>query len=418
MYNPPVILEDSSNQQHVASWDYRKNLIKDRLAILDADVVCLQEVAPESFEDDFKFMESLGYDGVEMFKKGRFRPATFWKTTELELTSPPVHKDRTLLTCFRRKEEEEKESKKNWYVLNCHLQAGPQAGRRVRQINEGARAVLTLARKQKEKEPEKSVRLVVCGDFNGGEECGAVRYLEDGFVDETFLEDGEAVTSSKKALPLSAPLTDVSKAAATQRDPPPTMVVTELISQMVGEGDAYESPKLSQDVIQRLTTIYQRFATHESEDGSSTTSKQMDIHDVERWLTKINLQVGRGDEYREAAKQMGWTDPEPSPDNESYQNQKARITLPQEEILSLEGFLEVYQKELSRGKFWGIAHDLSVLGEPMPDAGLFAGRYDRMYCSSALRPVTVVDTICGVSCPNKDEPSDHLPVAALFTDQL
>jgi hypothetical protein len=30
------------------------------------------------------------------------------------------------------------------YVLNCHLQAGKQGGRRVRQINEGVRSVLTL----------------------------------------------------------------------------------------------------------------------------------------------------------------------------------------------------------------------------------------------------------------------------------
>ena len=61
-----------------------------------------------------------------------------------------------------------------------------------------------------EKDPEKSVRLVVCGDFNGGEECGAVRYLEDGYIDETFVEDGEPVSSGKKAMPLAKPLVDVS----------------------------------------------------------------------------------------------------------------------------------------------------------------------------------------------------------------
>jgi hypothetical protein len=42
-----------------------------------------------------------------------------------------------------------KREKRNWYVLNCHLQAGKQAPRRVRQINEGVRSVMTLARKQK-----------------------------------------------------------------------------------------------------------------------------------------------------------------------------------------------------------------------------------------------------------------------------
>jgi hypothetical protein len=93
-----------------------------------------------------------------MFKKGRFRPATFWKTSALELASSAVHRDRTLLTTFRRKEEQDdgitaesipKMLGNCWHVLNCHLQAGKQAQRRVRQINEGVRSCLTLARKLK-----------------------------------------------------------------------------------------------------------------------------------------------------------------------------------------------------------------------------------------------------------------------------
>jgi hypothetical protein len=118
-------------------------------------VVCLQEVSPLSFDDDFAFMEDLGYDGKEMFKKGRFRPATFWKTARCALVVPPVHKDRTLLTAFRRlragddgSTSNENESG-NWFVLNIHLQAGKQAPRRVRQIHEGVKSVMTLARKLK-----------------------------------------------------------------------------------------------------------------------------------------------------------------------------------------------------------------------------------------------------------------------------
>jgi endonuclease/exonuclease/phosphatase family metal-dependent hydrolase len=35
---------------------------------IDADIVCLQEVAPaSSFEEDFTFTEDLGYDGKDMF---------------------------------------------------------------------------------------------------------------------------------------------------------------------------------------------------------------------------------------------------------------------------------------------------------------------------------------------------------------
>ena len=106
-------------------------------------------------------MSDLGFDGKEMFKKGRFRPATFWKSDACELVAPAVHKDRTLLTAFRllkkKKKQLDHDDKDNgsvhpyWYVLNCHLQAGKQAPRRVRQINEGVRSVLTLARKLKGK---------------------------------------------------------------------------------------------------------------------------------------------------------------------------------------------------------------------------------------------------------------------------
>ena len=110
-------------------------------------------------------MAELGYDGQEMFKKGRFRPATFWKSLDYELIETAVHKDRTLLTAFQAKKARQSgdaldDNKGDgsgqgdnpiWYVLNCHLQAGPNGGRRVRQINEGVRASLTLARKLKGK---------------------------------------------------------------------------------------------------------------------------------------------------------------------------------------------------------------------------------------------------------------------------
>ena len=164
-----------------------------------------------------------------------------------------------------------------------------------------------------------------------------------------------------------------------------------------------DDPELSSELVERLTRIFEQFANPE---------KCMDIVAVEKWLTAINGVVGRGDEYREAARQMGWKEPEP---NMSPDQVKAIITLPQNGLLTLDGFLAVYKKELRRGKFWGIHHDLAVLGEALPDVGMFTARYDRMYCSSALRPTAVLDTLCEKACPNDVEPSDHLPVAASFT---
>lgn len=145
MYLPPL----DAATQHIASWDYRRDLLRQRIASVDADIVCLQEVSPLSFDDDFAFMNDLGYDGKEMFKKGRFRPATFYKSSRVKLITPAVHKDRTLLTIFQPVDDEMKGGGINWYILNCHLQAGKQASRRLRQMNEGIKAVFTAARKLK-----------------------------------------------------------------------------------------------------------------------------------------------------------------------------------------------------------------------------------------------------------------------------
>ena len=278
----------------------------------------------------------------------------------------------------------------------------------MRQIHEGCNAAVNLARKLNESDPT-SPMLVVCGDFNGGPECGAVRYLEDGRVGPEFLEDGESVTSKIKSMTLSHPLTDVADAPELNRgSPPPTLVVSELISQLIKEGTGND-PELSDSVIERLDRIYQGYASHTSNDGGHRVMGKVD---VERWLTDINGQVGRGSEFRRAAREMGYVDPPPLA-TESEPSEKPRIFLP-DGILSPEGFRKVYTAELKEGKFWGIAWDLSIMGEPLPNAGTFTARYDRMYCSKSILPTAVLDTVSLVPCPNTEEPSDHLPVAARF----
>lgn len=150
MYQP----NSKDNNYLFSSWEYRSNLIYEKIKCINPDVVCMQEVSPLSFHQDFQFMNELGYDGFEMFKRGRFRPATFWKTNKCSLASSPVHKDRTLLTCFQLNNDQDTTDNatyngRNWYVLNCHLQAGPEGKRRVRQIEDGVKAVVNLAKKLK-----------------------------------------------------------------------------------------------------------------------------------------------------------------------------------------------------------------------------------------------------------------------------
>ena len=149
MYIPPL----HPDKKDFSSWEHRKSLLQQRIGLVDADVVCLQEVSPLSFEQDFAFMtDELGYEGVELFRKGRFRPATFWKKDRVELATSAQHKDRTLLTSFRLLDDDGTEDSGDdvkdeyWHVLNCHLQAGKQGGRRVRQIVEGVTTAFKTAK--------------------------------------------------------------------------------------------------------------------------------------------------------------------------------------------------------------------------------------------------------------------------------
>jgi len=322
--------------------------------------------------------------------------------------------------------------------LNCHLQAGFEGKRRVRQIDDGVKASLKAAKRLKELDPT-NPSLIVCGDFNGGSDAGAVRYLEDGRIGPEFLEDGIPVSSKDKICPLSKPMIDVASEKVVGRVPPPTLVVNELISLMiekeeeeglVGEGDdggvrkEYRA-RFVPDILERLERAYGRYASHPSDEDDSNGEKMvMNCKDVERWLIDINKQLGRGSEFRTAAKEMGWVAPPPPEPIEdtttttttTTETPKApRITLPPTGILSLSGFQNVYLSELHGGKYWGIAYDLAIMGEALPTDDLFTARFDRMYYHGVtIKPIAVLDTVADGHCPSDVEPSDHLPVGATF----
>jgi hypothetical protein len=103
---------------------------------------------------------------------------------------------------------------------------------------------------------------------------------------------------------------------------------------------------------------------------------------------------------------MGWKDSDANDKEE-----KPRISFLEKGMLSLNGFLIVYKKELWGGEFWGIAHDLDVLGEPLLHISIFVAQYNCKYCSAALRLTDVLNTLCNRPCPNDVEPPNHLPAS-------
>ena len=104
-------------------------------------------------------MAELGYDEHELYKKGRFRPATFWRTDRVVLATAPTHRDRCLITQLRQLPAAPAASAAGpeatsgatseaaaaavpgaaqpiIHLVNCHLTAGPEPGRRLRQVHD------------------------------------------------------------------------------------------------------------------------------------------------------------------------------------------------------------------------------------------------------------------------------------------
>eukprot|EP01041_Mallomonas_annulata_P010905 gene10905-22762_t len=129
-------------QQHVPieerKWPHRQRLMSDYLNKANADIVCIQEAAGESFDDDFQFMHKAGYESI-LHKKFRFRCATFYKPDKFQLIDT-AHRDRSLVTSFICKQTQSNEDnemkEKLLYISNCHLSGGAAPERRLRQIHE------------------------------------------------------------------------------------------------------------------------------------------------------------------------------------------------------------------------------------------------------------------------------------------
>ena len=368
MYSARHKLPSSS----ACSWKSRSQVLAQQIAKANADIVCMQEVCSVSFDDDFAFMKSLGYDGVEIYKKGRFRPATFWKQSKVQLYGSILHRDRCLISAFTRAGE----MNNNYpteilYVSNLHLSAGAGLGqneRRLRQINDcidtirkEQNKVLALKAKAKANgggkkkkgnidsgtavitpacEPQKILfTSVIAGDMNvdgfverqqRGEGNSAVdELLTKGSVDAEFTEDGISVTNKGKINKIGL-FHDAYMYAYAPSAPPSTMVVEELYGVITNGSDTDTSASrdaqdgnenLSPLAIGLISKMFDSFATGEKESEiSGNIEKIMTITDVEKWLLQINEKLGRGSEFRSAVKEMEVTLQQVNQTDNSYTN--------------------------------------------------------------------------------------------------
>ena len=99
-------------------WSHRQRLIRDRLLLADADIVCVQEAAGNTFASDFEFLHADGYESV-LHKKFRFRCATFYRPSAFKLLSV-AHEDRALVAKFASASD----PSLALFLANVHLSGG------------------------------------------------------------------------------------------------------------------------------------------------------------------------------------------------------------------------------------------------------------------------------------------------------
>eukprot|EP00662_Eupelagonemidae_sp_cell21_P008160 gene8160-57667_t len=247
-------------------YKYESALIAEQVRAADADIVCFQETAPESFESDFEFMRGLGYGPGVIAKRGRFRPATFVRP-------------------------------RRWAEARLSSSQVEEAPRR------RGRAAVCDAVKEVQKEASKRVdaapAVVVLGDFNADGRTGVRELLLQGAVGPEFGPDphgGDPVAPKRKELAI-APLrhgtvssTYAYAVAYDPRPPPSTMYLAELIPLMHEGGQQRgEGSGISALLDGLLRKVHGSFAS---------TPGGMSLSDCGRWLLTVNGRVGRGSEYR------------------------------------------------------------------------------------------------------------------------
>ena len=226
-YQPSTPLEHTE-------WHAREALLRQQLSRSRADVICLQEMAPESFESDFHFLTEQSYECI-LHSKGRMRVATFWRTERFSLLLVPKHGDRTLITVLQTVVAAD-EKQQTLFVVNCHLTAGPDAARRLRQMHDALELVRKTA--QKLDISPADVQVVTCGDFNAGGDTAVRQLLQEQLVDSAFREPDQpdTVVTTKPKKNTVSPFKDCYEeySSAVQCVRQPTMLVANLMDRMHG----------------------------------------------------------------------------------------------------------------------------------------------------------------------------------------
>ena len=441
----------------------RQALLRERVVGSGADIVCLQECSPQSFESDWAWLADEGYD-CALLAKGRMRPATFWKRERWALCQAdgsdlPVaeeeaaaevadeadkgggspradsnkgargvlHGDRTLTTILRPLGPggaPVAEHPTPLWVINAHLSAGPEARRRLRQVHDALEAARKLRAKtgppaastfgkagdgrgkggRSEAAAAVPMRLVVAGDFNSQGHSAVRELLEAGEVLPAFRESGDATEAAQA----ETEVTSKPKRQALGRFADAQAVAS------AASGVARPPTLIAAELMSHMQQAdgrpseALRLALDEAFARLSSDGATLSDEEQAAWLLEVNKAAGRGSEHRAA-----------------IAAREARGGAP----LTREDFHAVYAAELAMGKFWGVEHDLRVLrgaGLRAEGSAPFTAAFDYIwFATDALQLVGVqpglaeeelAELLSGRrhGLPDEKHASDHVPVAAAF----
>jgi len=143
----------------VKEWKTRQAMLKNVVAALGTDIICLQEGEASTFDEDFSFVTELGYTAIKpTAKKGEHdftKPSILYRASRFTLKWQEP-RSRTLLVQF-----EDNTSKRQFYVINCHLQ-----GSNGQEDQRCFQAKSAIEKVQKHAKTTTGITCFLCGDFN------------------------------------------------------------------------------------------------------------------------------------------------------------------------------------------------------------------------------------------------------------
>lgn len=195
-------------------WNYRKIGIRNIIIESDADLVCLQEVDLSTYQEEKNFFSSIGFGSLLQQHEPRnghsttnailYRKKLFslqWESAERRTLLAHFQMKRSTLVCSQQVEnalwlgsvssdnsmvDPQTPSLRDVFVACVHLEAQPhRAQNRFLQIS---KLLKKLKSRMKQTKLFPDAPVVLCGDFNSGENGAAYQMLSNGFLDQGFCE--------------------------------------------------------------------------------------------------------------------------------------------------------------------------------------------------------------------------------------